>query len=252
MAISLSSISRTVKASTPPRIIIHGLQGAGKSTFGASSYKPIFLPFEDGLVGIETDAFPLLKTYEDTILALDSLIQDKHEFGTVVLDSADWLEPLIHNKVARDAGKNSIEEISYGRGYFEALKYWRDIFDRLNALRARGMATIIIAHTEVKRFDAPDTDAYDRYQIKLHKSASALLAEWADIIGFAQNETAVRKEKNGMSERSRGIGTGRRLLRVNEAPAYLAKNRYSLPDPLPLDWNALMGALTPSAAAQAA
>lgn len=250
--ISLASISRTVRASAPPRIVIHGLQGAGKSTFGANSYKPIFLPFEDGLTGIETNAFPLLTSYEDTIAALDSLATEPHDFGTAVLDSADWLEPLIFNRVARDAGKTSIEEIAYGKGYFEALKYWRDIFDRLNALRNRGMATIIIAHTEVKRFDAPDTDAYDRYQIKLHKSASALLAEWADIIGFAQQETAVRKEKTGMSERSRGIGTGRRLLRVNEAPAYLAKNRYSLPDPLPLDWGALMAALTPSASAQVA
>lgn len=252
MAISLASISRTVRASSPPRIVIHGLQGAGKSTFGANAWKPIFLPFEDGLTGIETQAFPLLTNYEDTISALDSLANEKHDYGTAVLDSADWLEPLIFNRVARDVGKTSIEEIAYGKGYFEALKYWREILERLNALRSRGMATIIIAHTEVKRFDAPDTDAYDRYQIKLHKSASALLAEWADIIGFAQQETAIRKESAGFKDRARGVSTGRRLLRTNEAPAFLAKNRYSLPDPLPLDWNALMAALTPSATAQAA
>lgn len=248
MAISLASISRTTRASAPPRIVVHAQQGVGKSTFAAGAYRPIFLPFEDGLTGIETDAFPLLRSYEEAVAALDSLVNDQHEFGTVVLDSLDWLEPLIWKRVAADAGKDSIEAIPYGKGYHEALTYWRLILDRLNALRGRGMATILIAHTEVKRFDAPDTDAYDRYQIKLHKSASALVVEWADIVGFAQMEVAIKKEAQGFQNRVRGVTTGRRVLRTNETPAYLAKNRYSLPDPLPLDWNALMAALAPAPA----
>lgn len=246
MAISLASISKTKRASAPPRIVIHAQQGVGKSTFAASSYKPIFLPFEDGLTGIETNAFPLIGTFEGAIEALDSLINEPHEFGTAVLDSLDWLEPLIWNRVARDACKNSIEEISYGKGYLEAMTYWRLILDKLNQLRARGMASILIAHTEVKRFDAPDTDAYDRYQIKLHKAASALVVEWADVVGFAQMETVLKKEAQGFQNRVRGIGTGRRVLRTNETPAYLAKNRYGLPDPLELSWGALMAALTPT------
>jgi hypothetical protein len=43
---------------------------------------------------------------------------------------------------------------------------------------------------------------------------------------------------------SRGISTGERLLYTSEKPAYLAKNRYSLPDSLPLDWSALADAMT--------
>lgn len=248
MAISLSSISRTSRASAPPRIVIHAQQGVGKSTFAAGAYKPIFLPFEDGLTGIVTDAFPLITSYEDAVAALDSLVNEQHDFGTAVLDSLDWLEPLVWSRVARDAGKDSIEAIPYGKGYTEALTYWRQILDRLNALRDRGMAVILIAHTEVKRFDAPDTDAYDRYQIKLHRSASALVVEWADVVGFAQMETVVRKDQQGFQTRNRGVSTGRRVLRVNETAAYLAKNRYSLPDPLPLDWGALIAALSPAPA----
>jgi hypothetical protein len=249
MAISLASIARTQRASAPPRIVLHGVQGCGKSTFGAGAYKPIFLPFEDGLTGIETAAFPLLTSYEDAVAALDSLVRESHDYGTVVLDSLDWLEPLIWNRVARDAGKESIEAISYGKGYIEATAYWRGVLEKLNALRARGMATILIAHTEVKRFDAPDTDAFDRYVLKLHKSAAALVVEWADVVGLAQIETAIKKEAQGFGNRVRGIATGRRVLRVNESPAYIAKNRYGLPDPLPLDWNALVQAITPAAVA---
>jgi hypothetical protein len=253
MAISLSSIARTERASTPPRIVVHGLQGVGKSTFAASAFRPIFLPFEDGLTGIETDAFPLLTTMEEAEQALQSLITEKHEFQTVVIDSLDWLEPLIWTRVAKDHGKESIEAIPYGKGYQEALTYWRRILDQLNSLRAKGMAVILVAHTEVKRFDAPDSDAFDRYQIKLHKGAGALVVEWADVVGFAQIETAIKKESTGFSNRTRGVATGRRVLRVSETPAYLAKNRYSLPDPLPLDWQAFLAAFqtNPNSAAAA-
>ncbi len=251
MAINLASISRTVRATQPPRIVIHGVQGVGKSTFASTAYHPIFLPFEDGLTGLEVEAFPLLTTYEQALEALETLVTGDHDFGTVVLDSLDWLEPLIWARVAASAGKTSIEEIPYGKGYFEAAAYWRQVLERLNALRARGMATILIAHTEVKRFDAPDTDAYDRYQIKLHRSAAALVTEWADIVGFAQLETVLKKETKGMATRQRGITTGRHIMRVVESPAYLAKNRYNMPDPIPLDWNALVQSITPAAVAAA-
>ncbi len=247
MAISLASIARTTRASAAPRIVVHGLQGVGKSTFAAGAHNPIFLPFEDGLTGIEIPAFPLLTSYEQAIEALDSLALEQHEFNTVVLDSLDWLEPHIWARVARDNGKESIESIAYGKGYIEATAYWRMILARLNALRDRGMAVVLIAHTQVKRFDAPDTDAYDRYEIKLHKAASALVVEWADIVGLAQHETITKKESQGFQNRTRGFATGRRVLRVNETPAYLAKNRYSLPDPLPLEWPALIAALIPTA-----
>lgn len=250
MAISLNSISRTSRNSLPPRVVIHGDGGVGKSTFAASAYKPIFLPFEDGLDGIEVDAFPRLASYQEAIDALAVLAQDEHDFGTVVVDSLDWLEPLVWAKVARDAGKNSIEEIPYGKGYAEALPLWRTLLDGLNHLREqRGMAVILIAHSEVKRFEAPDSEPFDRYQIKLHKGANAMVREWADVIGFAHHETAIKKENNGFSTRTRGISTGRRLLRVVETPACVAKNRYGMPDTVPLEWNALVTAMNPAAAA---
>ena len=250
MAISLSSISRTTRNSLPPRVVIHGDGGVGKTTFAASAYKPIFLPFEDGLDGIEVDAFPRLGNYQDAIDAIASLAQDQHDYGTAVVDSLDWFEPLVWTDVAKAAGKNSIEEIPYGKGYAEALPMWRKFLDGLNYLReTRGMAVILIAHSEIKRFEAPDSEPFDRYQIKLHRGANAMVREWADIIGFAHHETAIKKDSNGFSTRARGVATGRRMLRVAETPACVAKNRYSLPDVLPLSWEALVGAMNPAAQA---
>jgi len=253
MAISLASIAKTTRANTPPRVVIHGEHGVGKSTLGASAYNPIFLPFEDGLSGIETNAFPLLSSYAEAEAAVDSLLKEKHDFGTAVIDSADWLEPLIWQHVCQKNSWASIEAPGYGKGYIEANTVWRQFLDKLDALRTRGMAVIVIAHSEIKHFDSPDSEAYDRYQIKLQRGAAALVQEWGDIIGFAQCETAIKKEAAGFSgNRARGVATGRRILHVTPKPAYVAKNRYGMPDTIPLDWSALIGAMTPAPAAQAA
>lgn len=244
MAISLSSISKTQRAAKPPRVVIHGPHGVGKSTLGANAYNPVFLPLEDGLGGIETSSFPILQSYDEVKQALSSLLTEEHDFGTVIVDSLDWLEPLVWSEVCKLHNKRSIEEIPYGKGYIEAAPYWREFLDMLDQLREKGMASVLIAHSEIKRFDSPETDPYDRYQIKLHKMARALVQEWADVIGFAQFETAIKKQDAGFgNSKTRGIGTGRRLLHVAEKPAYVAKNRYAMPDTIPLSWDALTSAI---------
>jgi len=86
MSISLASISKTQRNSLPPRVVIHGDGGVGKTTFAAGAYKPIFLPFEDGLSGIEAEAFPLLKSYAEAMEAITTLVKEEHSYSTVVVD----------------------------------------------------------------------------------------------------------------------------------------------------------------------
>ena len=91
--------------------------------------------------------------------------------------------------------------------------------------------------------------AFDRYELKLQKGPLGLAIEWADIIGFAQEEVAIKKESNGFNTRARGIGTGRRVLHVNAKPSFIAGNRYGMPDTIDLSWSSLMQAMVPVAAA---
>lgn len=249
MAISLASISKTTRNAKPPRVVIHGAQKVGKSTFAAGAYKPIFLPLEDGLSGIETSAFPLLQSFDQVMEALDALTAP-NDFGTVVVDSLDWLEPLVWDYAAKRNGWKSIEAPGYGKGYIEANADWRQFFALLDSLRDdHGKAVILIAHSSVKRFEAPDVEAFDRYELKLQKGALGLAVEWADIIGFAQEEVITKKESNGFNTRTRGIGTGRRVLHVNAKPSFIAGNRYGMPDTIDLSWSALIAAMNPAAQA---
>lgn len=244
MAISLASLlSKTTL--TPPRILVHGVAGIGKTTFASQADAPVVLMTEDGLGKLQVPHFPLAKSYADVIQAIDALSTEAHEFRTLVVDSVDWLEPLIWAEACRLNKWASIEEPGYGKGYAAALDIWRAYIDRLNALRdERGMAIIQIAHTDIRRFDSPEHEPYDRYVIKLQTRASALLQEHSDVVLFANYQLSVVKSEVGFNKKiTRALGNGERVLYTTERPAFLAKNRYGLPDVLPLTWKAFVEAM---------
>ena len=60
---SLANIRKKAKQK-PPRIVLYGGAGIGKTFFAASMNKPIFLLLEDGLGQIEVDHFPLAQSFE--------------------------------------------------------------------------------------------------------------------------------------------------------------------------------------------
>jgi len=244
MAITLAQLTRAASPK-PPRILIHGVAGVGKTTFAAEANSPVFIQTEDGLGTLSATHFPLARTYEEVIEALGSLYTEDHDFKTVVIDSVDWLEPLVWAKACRDNGWNSIEDAGYGKGYVACLSLWRQYVDGLNALRDdRGMAVVQIAHTDIKRFDSPEHDPYDRYVIKLHTRAAALLQEHSDVVLFANYRISTVKADVGFNKKvSRAVGSGERVIHTVERPAFLAKNRYDLPDTLPLEWSAFAQAM---------
>jgi len=244
MAISLSSIQKG-GASKPPVITIHGTPGIGKTTFAAAAPAPIFIRTEDGLGSLGPDAFPVATTWGDVLGALGALYQEQHDYSTVVIDSLSALEPLIWKQVAQDHNQDSIEGLGFGKGYVMALDYWAQFLQGMTALRDdKGLTPVLIAHSDVTRFDSPEVEPFDRFQIKLHKRAFQLLYERADVIGFANWRTHVVKAEVGFNQKvSRGVGTGERLLHLVEKPAYIAKNRYGLPDTMPLSWQTFADAM---------
>ena len=236
MAITLASLKRNSDGAKPPRILIYGVQGVGKTGFGAGANNPAFILTEDGLGVTDCFHYPLARSYQDVMEAVNSLATEAHDFKTAVVDSLDWFEPMVWAKVAQDAGKKNIEEIGYGKGYALALDLWRDYLEGLNYLRnERNMTIIQTAHAEIKRFDSPETESYDKYFVKLHKGAAALVQEHSDCVFFANYEVTTKNSKVGFDkDKVRAIGQGQRFLHTSEKPAFHAKNRYDLPERIPL------------------
>ncbi len=252
MAINLSSLKRADRVK-PARIVVYGVHGVGKTTFGTSATKPVVILTEDGLGNIDVDHFPLARSFDDVMEAIGALYEEDHDFKTLVVDSLDWLEPLIWNKACRENKWNSIEDAGYGKGYVAAVSYWRDYIDGINLLRDdKGMTIIQTAHSQVSRFDSPLSDPYDRYEIKLHKSAAAIIQEHSDIVLFMNYNVSTVKADAGFNKKvTRAIGSGKRVIYTEERPAYHAKNRYSMPDMIQIPddpseaWDAFSAHLPP-------
>jgi hypothetical protein len=240
---------RTAK---PPRLLLYGTPGIGKSTFGSQSPKPIFVPTEDGLDQIDAAKFPLAANYEDVTAALNELRTQPHDYESVVLDSLDWLERLIWDRVCTDFDVKNIEKADggYARGYMHAITYWREVVEQLNLLRhQRHMVVLMIAHAKVEKFEDPEAPPYDRYSPRLHKHAAALVSEWADVVLFATRKFRTESADVGFNRKrtiAHAIGKdgGERIMRCIGGPSCVAKNRYGLNEELPLSWAAFVSALS--------
>lgn len=236
----------TGKQSRPRRILLYGQHGVGKSTWASEAPSPIFLNIEDGLADIDCAKTEKLNSFADVCAAISWIVSQGSEFRTIVVDTLDWLERLIFNQVASDAGKTTIAEIGFGRGYVEAVKKWEFILNSLETARLSGKGIVLLAHARVVRFENPETQAYDRYELDLHKSSNGMVQEWCDEVLFASFRVFTRTEDQGFGkERVLAIGGKERYIRTNESAAAVAKNRLRLPDELAMSWAAYASHLRP-------
>lgn len=244
MAIDLKSISRTRRLEAP-KILLAGEPKIGKSTFAASAPNAIGILTEDGLAGLDAQAFPLCKTLDDVYAAIGVLINDPHDYQSVFVDSLDWLEPLVHAHVCKANGWKDIEAPGYGKGYVAATTEWKQLLDGLEVLRRdRGMAVILICHVKQQRIESPTLEGYDAYVLKLHSKAGALAEEWADIVGFAAHRIALKKSDAAFgAKENKAKATGERMLYLDPHPAYPSGSRFGLHD-CPLTWADFAAQLT--------
>jgi hypothetical protein len=231
---TLGAITRG-RVQAPLRVLCYGVEGVGKSTLGADSPTPVFLGAEDGTAHLDVSRLPQPETWRDVLDAVALLTRETHDFKTLVIDSLDWVEPLIHRFVCDEAKVKSMEDVSYGKLYVAALEQWRLLINALDRLRtAKRMHVVMVAHALVKGFKNPEGPDYERYQLKIHDKAAALLREWVDELLFARFETFSLKGKGEM--RAKGVSTGARVVQTTRAAAYDAKTRHGLRDGMPLSW----------------
>lgn len=237
MALSLASLKK-VHADKPPRILVYGPAGIGKTTLASEFPSPVFLQIEDGTpAGVELTSFGKIDTFQQLIEALGALYTEEHDYKTVVVDSVTELQKLVFAETCArgdDKGnpKTNIEDFGYGKGYVYALRVWQEFLDGINALRAdKNMTIVLIAHSTIERFDDPETVSYDRYEIDLHGKSCGLLEREMDAIFLLKQPVAIKQENIGFSN-TRAVASGNsNVIEINTTgrPAFTAKNRYNMP-----------------------
>lgn len=232
---TLSAVRKGKITDHPKRVLLYGPEGIGKSTFAMSAPAPIFLCPEDGTAELDVARLPEPKNWSDILAAVKMLATEVHDFKTLVVDTLDWIEPLCWDFVCEREGWKSIETPGYGKGYLEALNTWRGLITEIDHLRAqRKMHIVLLGHSKVATFKNPEGEDYDRYSLKMHDKAGGLLKEWVDAVLFANYETFV--DKASKMARGKGLSSGARVIHTERRAAWDAKNRYGLPEQIPLSW----------------
>jgi hypothetical protein len=194
----------------------------------------------------------LPRSYQDVIDAVEDLTTSKHDYKTVVIDTVDALEALMHRAVCKKHSKPSIEAFGYGKGYNVATDEWRLLLDQLNRLVATGVDVVLLGHSHVKAYKNPTGEDYDRFQLRMHEKVASATKEWCDAVGFLRYEEGGAKllGDDSLNARARGYSTKSRILSFDRDAAWDAKSRLPLPASITIDaqhpWRPLQAAIAAS------
>jgi AAA domain len=244
----------------PSRYILHGCEKTGKTSFAAYTPSPVFIQTK-GETGLETlieagrlsevPHFPEIQSFDGIVQAIEELIEQPHDYKTLVIDTLNGAERLCHEEVCRrDYGGDMGERgfTGYMRGYEVSLVDWRNLLTMLDTLREkRRMAILCLCHTKVKPFRNPEGADYDRYAPDMHDKTWGLSHKWSDAVLFLNYETFV--DEKDPKKRGKATSTQARILYTERHAAYDAGNRFGLPNEIDMGnsgqeaWNNFIAAL---------
>jgi hypothetical protein len=216
---------------------ITGDAGVGKTTFAATFPKPVFIRAEDGLQSVpidrRPDAFPVLANVDDLWNQLISLMKEKHDYQTLVIDSVTQLETLFTDYVIESDPKKpkSLAQAmgGYGAGYQAVASMHSRVRKAAKLLNEnKNMHVVFIAHSDVSTIELPDQDPYSRYELRLHKKSMPHYVDNVDLVAYLKLETFT----TGEGERKKAISDGTRVAVCHTAAAQISKNRYGIVEPL--------------------
>ena len=229
----------TTTTPSPPKMIVYGQPGVGKTTFAASA-DAILLDCENGAGAVPgLKRTPYLQSWPQMRQWLVELATSPPGgISALAIDTIDWMVQRIAEHVVLDLDDKAAGDITntlgtaHG-GYFKAREIvqnivYRDLLPMLNAIADTGIAIILLAHAANTKMTSPEGFDLRLAAPDLPHWIAPPFIEWADAVLYASRD-----------------GDQRTLL-TQATNVILAKNRYSLPAEIPLSWSALMQALNAS------
>jgi hypothetical protein len=255
------------KQSKPFFAVLYGAGGVGKSTLCSAAQSPYFLDIEGGIFHIDAPkSGEVISSPEVLLDYMQALINEKHDYKTIIVDSLSALELLlvqsVFKKFTRDNGTKvkSIEDFGYGRGYVHLLSVWQGFVGMLKKMNMVGLNVILIGHQKIASFESSSGTSYKYYTVNLYdadkNSVLRLVTEQADFVGFMSFESSPPESQGANQSPSPYTGkqpkfkpkkfapkiTQPRVLHTEGTMAFYAKSRFDLESQYPVedwDWNFL-------------
>lgn len=216
--------------------ILYSGPGVGKTDFGASFPKPLFFDFEESTHNIDVERIDNLTDFQEVMNGLEEILAEqtgKLPFQSIVFDTIDELERMMHNHIAFDNGKKSIDHIGWQKGFDYAVNLWADLISICRQIRDKhNVHFLFLAHDSQKsRDDIEKEESYVRNTINVHKKAIGFLFGAVEMVLYAKKVVKFRKDTEG---RAHAIDTDERVLCSRLSAHYDAKNRIGLPGTMPM------------------
>lgn len=221
----------------PPKMIVYGTPGVGKTTFAAGA-GALLLDCENGAGAVPyLTRTPYLRSWPEIRGWLRELSSGPPEgLEAVAIDTLDWLVQRIVEYVVMDLDKKSKGEVtstlsSAHGGYFKAREIVHNIVNRellpmLNAITEHGAAVILLAHASNAKMTTPEGYDVRLASPDIPQWIAPTFIEWADAVLFAWREA-----------------DGTRVLTTEGTGNITAKNRYGMPPVIGLSWDDVMAAI---------
>lgn len=237
--------TREAKKRPPPRIVVYGDAGIGKTTLGANAPNSVIVPTEDGALGADAPLMPnhKVKTWQELLDTARSLLVDEHDRQWVVIDTINGASTLCAQHVCnRDFGGHWGGKDGYNawnHGAKETAREMVALLDLLDGLQqVRGMGVMLLAHAApVKQSNMFGVDFYESAPA-LDKPVLDLIKAWADQIAYAGRDVRAAT-RDGERRAKVSMVSKTRYLWFEGQPGMVAKNRvgYEMPAQIELGWD---------------
>lgn len=235
------------------KVVIYGQEGVGKSTLAASFPNAVFIDCEGSTSRMNVRRLPKPTSWQMFTDEFEYVLSNAAAKGyqTVIVDTFDWAERLALETVCVENKVSGIEGIGYGKGWEYEKEMIGRFLDRTDRLITAGINVVLLCHAITRKTTLPEEmEEYDHWELKLGSKTTnkiaPLLKEWSDMtlfLAFRTNVEAV--DDKGKRHKATSC---ERVMYTTKTAWWDAKNRFGMPDRLPLTWESLAPIFAPPTA----
>jgi hypothetical protein len=224
----------TGKIKAPLFMVLHGEPGVGKSTFASKLEDPLFIDVERSSDHISTKRIDDLNSFPKVMAAIQHLRSNDVPFKTLVIDTIDSVENMLHEHICRENGWKSLSTPKWGAGYTIAFEEMRALLRAIEDLRAsKGINLVVIGHSKIKGIDSPEQDnIMEQWGLRINDKVASLFRDRCEIMAFAKHLAVYVTTKDSGKAK---FSYGGRIMQTSWTPQADAKSRLLLPSLMPLD-----------------
>ncbi len=228
----------TGKLPVAKRVVIYGAEGIGKSTLASQCPDALFIDTEGSTTHMDVKRFEAPSSWQILMDQVQYVIDNPTVCKTLVIDTADWAEQLEITDLCKKNGWTSIESPGYGKGYQYSAEEFGRLLNKLSEVANKGVNVVVTGHASLRKVELPEElGAYDHWEMKTSKKVAPMIKEWADVVLFLNYQVnVVNVDGQGQLKGKNKAQGGRRTIHTTHTPFWDAKNRFGMPEELPLEY----------------